>query len=48
MRGLFGVGKQLESNQSTLVNAMVKYRNSGSLKRNRFGVTSLEQETWRA
>ena len=30
------------------IDAMVKQQNPGSQKRNRFGVTSLEQEAWKA
>ena len=49
MRGLFGaLGSNQEGTNFTLVDAMVKQRNLGSQKRNRFGVTSLEQEAWRA
>ena len=49
VRGLFGAsGSSQEGTNFTLVDAMIKQRNSGSQKRNRFGATSLEQEAWRA
>ena len=49
MRELFGaLGSSQEGTNFTLVDVMVKQRNLGSQKRNRFGVTSLEQETLRA
>ena len=49
VRGLFGaLGSSQEGTNFTLVDAMVKQRNPGSQKRNRFGSTSLEKEAWRA
>ena len=49
VRGLFGaLGSSQKGTNFTLVDAMVKQRNPGSQKRNRFGATSLEQEAWRA
>ena len=49
VKGLFGVlGSSQKGTNFTLVDAIVKQRNLGSQKRNRFGATSLEQEAWRA
>ena len=46
MRGLFGaLGSSQEGTNFTLVDTMVKQRNPGSQKRNRFSATSLEQRS---
>ena len=48
LRELFGaLGSNQEGINFTLVDAMVKQRNSRSQKRNRFSATLLEQEVWR-
>ena len=48
VRGMFGsLGSSQERINFTLVDAMVKQRNPGNQKRNRFGVIQLEQEAWR-
>jgi len=41
------LGKQFKRNQFILVDAM-GYCGFGKLEKTRFGVTLLEQETWRA